>query len=100
MTMTRYLDPSRRWKLTHAVAGAIITVVYGVWPYVNHGWAATLGFMVLAGTGYEVLETYDAARGAYGPDKLGTPGYGFSWRDVVMDVVGAVVVLAVAAVTR
>lgn len=89
MNLRQYLDPGRTWKLRHFNAGVVVALGITIWPWMNHGWLATILAVAVTGAAYEVLEAYDAARGAYGPGKLGTPGYGFSWRDVAMDAAGA-----------
>lgn len=91
--LDRFLDPNPRYKVTHLVAGAAVCFFLLVWPLVSHNYIALLLDVGVIGAGYEVLETVDAVLGNYGPGRLGTPGFGFSWRDVVTDVAGAAVVL-------
>jgi hypothetical protein len=83
------LDPNPRFKRAHLLCGALVALGVRLYPGCNHDWLNVFVVVALIGAAYEVLETWDAGHGAYGANKLGTAGYGFSWRDVVTDVGGA-----------
>ena len=87
----KYLDPNPRFKVVHVALGAAACFGLLVWPLVNHGWLALLLDVAFLGACYEAIETVDAVIGSYGPGKIGQPGYGFSWRDIVADVAGAAI---------
>ena len=88
----QWLDPDNCWTCSdskqHFAAGAILNIaVRG--PYVTKSWNNTAykRILLVAGVGatYELLQYYEARQ----LGRLGKVGYGFSPKDLVLDVAGA-----------
>lgn len=89
----QWLDPDNCWNCLdskhHFIAGAILDVA-ARGPFVAKSWNNTAWKRVLlvAGVGatYEFMQLYEAKQ----TGTLGQPGYGFSLKDLSLDIGGAV----------
>jgi hypothetical protein len=89
----QWLDPDNCWTCQdswhHFAAGSILDVVVRG-PYVSKSWnnRAWKRVLLVAGIGatYEFMQLYEARQ----EGNIGQAGYGFSPKDLVMDIGGAV----------
>ncbi len=89
-----HLDPNTTYRWASFWLGAMVGLLYqlahvGLWG-MSGSVVGILGTM-LFGALHQLAEAWDAAHGEYGPvgAVVGRTGFGFSWRDVVMNGAGA-----------